>query len=337
MQNLYNINTLGLNSLPKKKYSINYLYKLKEFQIIISNYEKWFLLGKGSNIILGKKIEFITSHILIKDKTWLGKTLYYDPSGISNIIEVSSGETWNNFVNYSLKNKFNGLENLSNIPGLVGSSPIQNIGSYGMDVSERLYSVISWDTYFHELVSYFPYECDFDYRNSCFKKQDNRWMITSIQIRLPVNWNFNISYFEIKKKLFFKNKIITARLIAKIIVEIREKKLPNTNYISHIGSFFKNPDINFKIKEKIIKNFPEIKFKIIKNNFFRLSSGFLIESCGWKGKNFDEISVYKNQALILINNGFANSMNLINIAQNICNSIQKRFGILIYIEPNVKV
>jgi UDP-N-acetylmuramate dehydrogenase len=289
-----------------------------------------FILGGGSNT-------------LFSDKGFNGLVIANHSHGISLVkedkdyawVEAASGELWSALVNYCLKNKYYGAENLFLIPGTVGAAPIQNIGAYGVELKDIFASLIAVEIKTGQEKKFSPKDCQFGYRQSVFKnKLKNKYFIHSVTLKLSKKPHFVLGYGDIQEKLKRK-KPITAPDVVKVIMEIRNSKLPNPAVLPSAGSFFQNPEISLTQFKALQKKYPDIKYFAGEKGKIKVPAGWLIEQCGFKGKRIKNVGVYEKQALVLVNYGGAKATELLALAKKIEDQVAKKFGIKLKKEVNV--
>jgi len=252
------------------------------------------------------------------------------------MVSASSGENWNDLVNWCVNKGFGGIENLSLIPGNVGGAPVQNIGAYGRELKDVLVScrVYNWEN--GSFCEYECSQCDFDYRDSIFKKNKNL-LISEVNLKLTSkNHLITSSYSGINeelKKLGVKNASIKDISIA--VSNIRSSKLPNLDKIGNAGSFFKNPIIEKNQLDFLLKNFENIPYYSLENNLFKIPAAWLIEKCGFKGKKFANFGVSKKQPLVLVNYGGASGKEILQLSKSIVSTVKKIFKIKLETEVNI--
>lgn len=253
-------------------------------------------------------------------------------------IECQAGENWHQFVLYTIDRNFGGLENMSLIPGNVGTTPIQNIGAYGTEIQDTFVSCDAVHIETYQTRTFTKSECAFGYRESIFKKEvKDQYIITSVVFKLTKkNHHINISYGDISSELT-KNNIINPTLkdVSNAVIVIRQSKLPDPKELGNSGSFFKNPILLKSDFEKIHVKFPEMKFYEISHNEVKVPAGWLIEKAGFKGKRFGDAGIHKNQALVLVNYGNATGQEILNVSKDIQKTIYDTFGIHIEAEVNI--
>src|SRR6056300_675005 len=283
-------------------------------------------------MLLTKDIEKLAVHIDIK-----GISIDHENEN-EVFLTVNAGENWHEFVLWCVDNNYGGLENLSLIPGNVGTCPIQNIGAYGVEVKDTITKVETLHIETGKLVQFSNEECKFGYRNSIFKNEvKGNYIITSVSFKLTKqNHNFNTSYGAIETELTSKN-ITKPNLknISDAVIAIRKSKLPDPKEIGNSGSFFKNPVITKANFLTLQKTYPEIPSYIVSENQVKVPAGWLIEKAGFKGKRFGDFGVHKKQALVLVNYNNATGKDIYNLAETIQKEIKSKFDIKLEIEVNV--
>ena len=323
-------NSFKVDHKVKKFYRIQSKEEMIKVKRSISKNEKIIILGGGSNILFTKNFNgsILYNNILGKEIIKETKKNIY--------IKFGAGENWDKSVEFCVKNKWYGIENLSLIPGSVGAAPIQNIGAYGTEIKDYIYEVSGINLSNGKSQIYENKLCNFSYRNSVFKgKLKNIFFITHVTIKLSKSKKLNLSYHEVKK--YFRNKKsneITIDNVRKKIIEIRESKLPDPKKLGNCGSFFKNPLVNFYFFNNLKNKYPDIiGFK--NSNEMKISAAWLIEKCGWKGYKKDNIGVYKNHALVLVNYGSNNGKKIFKLSEKIKESVNEKFNIILENEVNI--
>lgn len=279
------------------------------------------ILGGGSNLILSEQIS--------------GLVLKNNLQGISTsdrFVTVASGENWNQFVQWCLKNKFYGLENLSLIPGTVGAAPIQNIGAYGVEVKKFLHCVRGVHLQNGVRRELSNKDCDFKYRHSIFKTPAFAdFFITQVVFFFPKNSELEYSYGELKE--YFSRTPPTAENIANKVSEIRTRKLPDLFQFPNSGSYFKNPLISQDQAKALKEKFPDLVTYPYDNHQVKLSAGQLIEKCGFKGKAHGSCCMYEKQALVMINLGQSHFQDVLRLEKTIISSVYSTFKVTLESEP----
>ncbi|WAC03644.1 UDP-N-acetylmuramate dehydrogenase [Lacinutrix neustonica] len=296
------------------------------------DFSKKFILGGGSNMLLTKNVEALVVHINLKGKTIISQ----EDSHV--LIKAEAGENWHEFVLWCLDHDFGGLENMSLIPGNVGTAPIQNIGAYGMELKDHFISCQALNVDTLETETFNKLDCNFGYRNSIFKQQaKGKYIITSVVFKLTKKRHaLRTNYGAIQGQLDFMGvKKPTIQDISKAVIAIRESKLPNPKVIGNSGSFFKNPIISSEAFKALQKNFPDAPSYPISEHEVKVPAGWLIEKAGFKGKTFGNYGVHKNQALVLVNYGGAKGKDILALSKLIQNTIYRIFNISIEAEVNI--
>lgn len=286
-------------------------------------------LGGGSNVLFTQDIEdSLLIHIANKGIEIVSET----KNGV--ILEIQGGENWHDLVLWCLKNNYGGIENLALIPGQVGAAPIQNIGAYGVELESVFLSCQALDLQTGRDVLFTKDECGFEYRNSIFKNQyPNRFIVLSIRLKLSViTHRLEYSYESLKKELGHQKPTIES--IAKAVMAIRDRKLPNPQKLGNAGSFFKNPTITRSQFSKIQSEFGEIPhYDVISG--IKIPAGWMIEKARLKGYRQGDAGVHKNQALVLVNYGKATGQDILKLSQMIKNEVENIFGITL--EEEVRI
>lgn len=324
-------NTFGIDVSAKDfvtATSINELQKILQLKP-----KKLFVLGGGSNMLLTKNIsDSLVIHINIKGIKVI------DENPRFAFIKVNAGENWHNFILWCIDNNYGGLENMSLIPGNVGTAPIQNIGAYGTELKDNFVECEALEIETGIIKTFSKIECEFDYRNSVFKnKLKGKYIITSVKFKLTKkNHILNTAYGVIEKELEDKNILSpTIKDISNAVIAIRKSKLPDPKKLGNSGSFFKNPIITQQEFEIFIAKYPEAPNYKVSQNEIKIPAGWLIEKAGFKGKQYGNAGVHEKQALVLVNHGNASGKEIWNLAIKIKSTVKEKFGIEINPEVNV--
>ena len=322
-------NSFNIDVVAKEFIQINSVKELIDLQKNLKNKNKLFI-GGGSNILFTNNFEGLVVHINLK-----GISVKKINENFSEI-KVMSGENWNELVNWCIENNLGGIENLSLIPGSVGAAPIQNIGAYGVELKDVFISCEVYDLNTEKLNVYNLNDCKFGYRDSIFKKNKNL-IVVSVKMKLSSkNHKINSSYGGINDELKKLNiKEPTIKDISNVVCEIRNKKLPNPNKIGNAGSFFKNPIVNSKKINWLKENFNNIPFYKIDENSYKIPAAWLIETSGFKGKDFGNFGVHKTQPLVLVNYGKASGGDINKLSLSIKEVVNKIFKIELETEVNI--
>ncbi len=330
-KSLKEFNTFGIDVKARYFIEITSVDKLKEALTTYSR-EKLFILGGGSNMLLTQDIDALVLYINHKGIEVLSE----DENHV--ILKVMAGENWHEFVTYCVENNYGGIENLSLIPGNVGSAPIQNIGAYGVELKDVFQSCSAIEIANQTKKEFSKEECRFGYRNSIFKNEvKSKYIITDVTLKLTKRDHvLSTSYGAIRENLANKKiEAPTIKDISEAVIAIRQSKLPDPKELGNSGSFFKNPVLDPDTFRAFRLNFPEAPFYEVSPTEFKVPAGWLIEHAGFKGKRFGNAGVHKNQALVLVNHGNATGNEIWQLALNIQKTVKEKFGI--YIEPEVNV
>jgi UDP-N-acetylmuramate dehydrogenase len=328
-------NTFGVEAKAKYFVEVTTLEELKE-AINFSNSQtpklSILFLGGGSNILFTKDFD--------------GLAIKLSLQGISEefinenevLVTANAGENWHNFVMYCLSKNYGGLENLSLIPGNVGTSPMQNIGAYGTEIKDVFVNCKVLDLENPELKTFNLEECRFGYRDSIFKQEGKgKYVILEVTFKLTTkNHTVKTEYGAIKSEL--ENLDIqnpTIQDISKAVINIRQSKLPDPKQIGNAGSFFKNPTIPLAQFQELKGKFENIQ-GYPNGNFVKVPAGWLIEQSGWKGKQIGNVASHQLQALVIINaTGAATGKEIFDFSTQIIDSIKEKYGIILEREVNI--
>lgn len=322
-------NTFGIDVKAAAFISVESVEQLQA--ILQSKPEPVSILGGGSNLLLTKKVKGLLIQNAIKGIEVLReykKTVYVSSGG---------GVVWNDLVNWCIAKGFGGIENLSLIPGTVGAAPIQNIGAYGVELTDVFHELEAVHLKTGKRKIFKHEDCHFGYRNSIFKNRlKGKYCICRVVLKLNKQPRLNLSYGAIQQTLTaMKVENPNIADVGKAVVVIRSSKLPDPAKLGNSGSFFKNPIIGKRQFNQLQKQFPQIVFYPQSDGKFKIPAGWLIEQCGWKGKRVGNTGSHAKQALVLVNYGDATGKEIWRLAQQIIKSVEKKYGILLKPEVNV--
>ncbi|WP_204273681.1 UDP-N-acetylmuramate dehydrogenase [Draconibacterium mangrovi] len=323
-------NTFGIEA--KAKYYFEFT-ELEDLQVFLNSNKSWkeeklIVLGEGSNILFMNDFDGLVIHPNVPgmNSVWEDRNHEW--------FEVGAGEIWDEFVEFVVNQGLGGAENLSLIPGKVGAAPVQNIGAYGQEVCRLIEKVKGFDLEKGCAVEYPATECGFAYRNSVFKSYlKNRFIITSVIMRMDKFPEFNLGYGQLEEKVKEKGDV-NLHNIREAVIEIRSSKLPDVKELGNAGSFFKNPVVDVVLAEQIKSKYPEVPFYPGGEGKIKLAAGWLIEQAGWKGKRIGDAGVHEQQALVLVNYGNATGKEIYALSEEICNSVDEKFGVMLVREVN---
>lgn len=289
------------------------------------------ILGGGSNILFTRDFDGLVIHHGIK-----GIQITEDDHE-RVLVKVGGGEIWHDFVLWCVEHGYTGSENLSLIPGTVGAAPVQNIGAYGVEVKDIFHKLDAVRLNDATLHTFSKEECQFGYRNSIFKQNaKNKFAIVSVSFRFNKKPEFHVQYGALQEELkVLAPKDLTVKAVSDAVIRIRRSKLPDPAVLGNAGSFFKNPEIKLSGYEDLKRTFPNIIAYKASDERMKLSAGWFIEQCGWKGKRVGQVGMHQHHALVLVNYGGATGQELLQHSINVQKSVKEKFGI--DLEPEVRV
>lgn len=283
----------------------------------------FFVIGNGSNL-------------LISDSGFDGLIIKINTKGIKIesenseevIVSAGAGESWDDFVKFSLGKNLSGTENLSGIPSSVGAVPVQNIGAYGVEAKDIIVSVEGVDSVSLESFLIKNQDCNFGYRDSIFKKNKNL-VITKVYFGLKKVFVPKIEYPDLKKT-FQDAGNLSSLIVSEAIIKIRNNKLPDTHKVGTAGSYFKNPVIMLEKYLEIIKKYPELPKFTAQDGFVKIPLGFVLDKiCELRGFRKGDVGLYEKQALVVVNFGKATSFEINSFADFIEKKVFEKIGIKI--------
>jgi len=326
---LKSLNTFGVEA------HCRYLVKLKEpeqIQAILTDSRlvdsPRLILGGGSNILFRE--DFPGTVILVKTRG----TQLLGEDDTNYFVRAAAGKNWHEFVQFTIDQGWAGLENLSLIPGTVGAAPMQNIGAYGVELEEHFHELTAFDLTTGKTKSFDRAACKFGYRDSLFKRQRGRYLITDVTFKLPKKPEWKLDYAGLREMLD-ESKPLSARVISNAVCQLRKHKLPNPAITGNAGSFFKNPHVSAEQFQQLKADFPEIPGWPMSDHAIKVSAAWLIEQCGWKGKRHHDACVSEKHALVLVNYGRASGTEIWHLAEAIIHSVEEKFTITLQPEPLV--
>jgi len=290
--------------------------------------KKWLMIGQGSNLLFLNDFKGAILHSAIRQM----KKIEEDDQWV--YIEVGSGVIWDQFVEFCVENGWGGVENLSSIPGEVGAAAVQNIGAYGMEVRETIVKVKAIEIASSQLREFSKENCQYGYRQSIFKNQNKgQYILTSVVFRLSKKPQFKLSYQHLEEEVQ-KRGSVNLQTIRETIIQIREHKLPDFRVMGNAGSFFINPVISKKHFQRLQSEYPEIPHYYVSQTEEKIPAAWLIEQCGWKGKQFGKVAVHAMQPLVIVNCGGASGNEIKQLADEIQLSVKNKFDIQLQPEVN---
>lgn len=299
------------------------------------------VLGGGSNIVLRGDFPGLVLHMALRGRDVVagddadgdGDQHGHDGEAM-HYVRAAAGESWHGFVEWTIAQGFGGLENLALIPGTVGAAPIQNIGAYGVELTDYFHCLSALDPVSGAVVHMDKAACRFGYRDSAFKHGGARGLvILDVTFALPKRWQPRLQYAELAQALPAGGAAPTPRQIADGVIAIRRRKLPDPQVIGNAGSFFKNPIVSRAQCQALLARHPALVHHAQPDGSEKLAAGWLIDQCGWKGRRLGPAGVYERQALVLVNHGGASGGEVMQLAAAIQADVAARYGVHLEPEP----
>lgn len=296
-----------------------------------------FILGGGSNILFTKNVDGLVllnaipgMDVVQEDEQFVW-------------VKAGAGVRWHQLVEYCIEHGYAGIENLALIPGNTGAAPMQNIGAYGVEIKNVFHCLTAMDVQDQLMHTMYADDCAFGYRESRFKREwKNKYVITSVTLKLNKKPDYNISYGAIARELENMGvKDLSIRAVADAVIKIRTGKLPDPAVIGNAGSFFKNPEVSADTFHALQEKHQDIVGYILETGRVKLAAGWLIEHCGpaegvsWKGYRKGDAGCHALQALVLVNHAHASGTDIFELSNRIIESVQQTFGVALEREVNV--
>lgn len=331
---LRSLNTFGIDARAAFFTALDSVEAIRAFALTSAvKYQDYFILGGGSNVLFTRDFQGIVAQISVKGIRELSRT------ADTILVGAMAGEQWDDFVAYTVQNGFCGLENLSLIPGTVGAAPIQNIGAYGVEAADFIHAVRAVELGSGDTVEFSKEDCAFGYRDSYFKNAGKgKYILTEVIFRLCLHPELNLDYGAIRQQLTLQGIAPEKATVAELrqaVIAIRRSKLPDPLEIGNAGSFFKNPVIKIAQFRTLQKDFPDIVSYPLDEEHVKLAAGWMIDQCGWKGYRKGDAGVHVNQALVLVNYGQATGSEILAIADEIKDSVYRKFDVQLHAEVNL--
>ena len=285
------------------------------------------VLGQGSNVVLPERLD---QPVVLA--AWRGLRLRV--SGDDALLTCAAGENWHGVVRYCLGQGWAGLENLALIPGSAGAAPIQNIGAYGVELSERVAEVRVFDRAENRVRALTAEACGFGYRDSQLKADPARYAVLSLTLRLARRMPVRFDYPDVEQELRRQGVTQpTPRTVAEAVIRVRRRKLPDPRQWGNAGSFFKNPIVDPGQAERLARTEPSLATYPVAGGV-KLAAAQLIDRCGWKGRRRDGVGVWHRQPLVLINFGTGSGPDFLALGEEVRRSVRERFGVDLELEPS---
>lgn len=322
---LKRLNTLNLNAIASHYVQINQADDIiAALDFAEQHGLNVLVLSGGSNVLLPQHIQALVVHLNIQGI----EVVAQDADTVS--VKVGAGQVWHDFVLYSTEQQWFGLQNLALIPGLVGASPVQNIGAYGVEAGEFIDSVQVYDRQLKQFDSIPAQACQFAYRHSIFKDDPNRYIIVSVTFKLLKKADLRLNYGDLKQAV---GEQLSAENLQNQVILIRQSKLPDPKEFPNVGSFFKNPVLSQTEFDKITQQFPNIPHYPQPNSNVKVAAGWLIDQTGWKGKQLGPVGMFHKQALVLVNYADAALTDVQKTYQAVQSDVKQKFSIQLEPEP----
>lgn len=324
------LNTLGVSATAQFYLDVKSLDDLRAaLAWAKTNDHKTLVLGGGSNLIFAGDFSGLVIRIQMADRYWEQA----DDTGATLVL--GAGENWHHAVLYAASAGYRGIENLALIPGTAGAAPVQNIGAYGVELCDTLISVTALDRETNELVCLDNAACDFSYRDSLFKRSPGRYIITAIRLRLSRDKPLQLGYRDLEDYLGENlSQELDPLTVAEAVMAVRHRKLPDPDILPNVGSFFKNPVVPAEQFHKLQSAHPSI-VGYPQDGTVKLAAAWLIDQSGWKGYRNTRVGVHNRQALVLINHSGGTGRDVLELASEIRQSVQERFGVDLEMEPGI--
>ena len=328
MYSLLPYNTFGIDVSASRFLEYASVAELKEYIVQGAVTTPFLHIGGGSNLLFTKDYDGLILHSRIGGIEVTAE----DSQTVS--LRVGAGVVWDDFVACCVEHGWYGAENLSLIPGEVGASAVQNIGAYGVEVKDLITAVETVNVQGYGRV-YSVEECEYAYRSSIFKRPENKSVfVTYVRFRLSKEERYTLDYGTIRQELA-KYPAPTLPIVRKVIIEIRESKLPDPKEMGNAGSFFMNPIVAKEKLEALQRDYPRIPYYELPDGRVKIPAGWMIDQCGWKGKSLGPAAVHDKQALVLVNRGGAKGSDIVALSDAVRASVRDKFGIDIHPEVNV--
>lgn len=330
---LQKLNSLGVPSLARHYISLNTFEEIAHLcKVLDLPKTHFYILGGGTNTLFTGNFPGYIIQVKLTGIEVLKETIH----GI--LVKAAAGVNWHDLVLFCVNRGYGGIENLSLIPGTVGGAPLQNIGAYGVELKDIIYTVEAIELATGKKRFFSPYDCEFGYRTSAFKtKFYNQYLITGIVVKLHREKRFSLEYMDILETLETMGVDKPSfKSISDAIIMIRKRKLPDPAVLGNAGSFFKNPLISIEQYNLLKKKYPKIvSFRTDNELIKKISAAWLIEEAGFKGYRKGNVGVHKSHALILVNYGEATGKEIVNLANLIKDKVANMFNIVLVSEVNI--
>ena len=290
---------------------------------------KWLHIGGGSNLLFTGDFDGMILHSAIKGFEVVSE------NEDEVLVRAGAGEVWDDFVAYTVEKGWYGAENLSLIPGEVGASAVQNIGAYGVEAKDLIVKVDTLEVETGKERVFGNEECGYAYRESVFKHAlKGKYIVTHVTYRLSKHPSYRLDYGNVRAELEKRGCELTLENVRQTIIDIRESKLPDPKVQGNAGSFFMNPIVPRLLFEELQGKYPSMPFYEVDAERVKIPAAWMIDQCGWKGKQLGRAGVHNKQALVLVNCGGATGQEIIALSEEIQRSVFDKFGVRISPEVN---
>ena len=290
---------------------------------------KWLHIGGGSNLLFTGDFDGMILHSAIKGFEVVSE------NEDEVLVRAGAGEVWDDFVAYTVEKGWYGAENLSLIPGEVGASAVQNIGAYGVEAKDLIVKVDTLEVETGKERVFGNEECGYAYRESVFKHAlKGKYIVTYVTYRLSKHPSYRLDYGNVRAELEKRGCELTLENVRQTIIDIRESKLPDPKVQGNAGSFFMNPIVPRLLFEELQGKYPSMPFYEVDAERVKIPAAWMIDRCGWKGKQLGRAGVHNKQALVLVNCGGATGQEIIALSEEIQRSVLDKFGVRISPEVN---
>lgn len=337
---LTRLNSFGVAARAQRLITLDHEPDAAEAIAHLHRAERALVLGAGSNLLFTSDFQGTVLRVSLRGRTVLGPAeASAGDEGPRALVEAAAGETWHDFVMWTLSKGLYGLENLALIPGSVGAAPVQNIGAYGVEVRESLHAVRAVSLETGEPRVFHASDCGFDYRDSRFRRHRGRsqWLILAVQFRLSRVPRPRIDYPDLRASFAPSGPMPSPHEVARAVTAIRQRKLPNPIELGNAGSFFRNPVLPQEHAERLAERHPTMPIyrDRARPEHVKIPAAWLIDQCGWKGRRRGDAGVHSQHALVLVNHGQARGSDIQALANDIRASVAERFDVVL--EPEVVI
>lgn len=327
---LGDMNSLGIAARARYFASVPSVEALQQaLQWASENAVEPLILGGGSNLVFAGDYPGLVIRMAIACRCW------EHINGDEATLVLGAGENWHESVLYAASAGYRGIENLALIPGTVGAAPVQNIGAYGTELRDTLLEVSALDRNTGDEITLTNSLCHFSYRDSVFKHEPGRYIITFVRLRLSRARPFSLDYRDLAD--YFEGQDtrgLTPLDVANGVMAVRRRKLPDPAQLPNAGSFFKNPVVPLETWHSLRESYPDIA-GYPGDDSAKVAAAWLIDQCGWKGYRNGKVGVHNRQALVLVNHSNGNGRDVLALADRIRGDVEARFGIALEMEPGV--